>query len=250
MMKKKWMAPVLALLLCVSMVGIGFAAWIITAPAEESANGQFEVYDVTDNSIDMTVSMTDNTVKFGSKTFTTDPKGTPADASDDVTNHNWLSLSDADSVEDLSATMTIKINNYSALSAKKIQITLSSVQIKKAEVNVTEQYANYITVPVAHTITLENGAVDTTSQGLGITFSGDTITVPLTFAWGSYFDGTNPNQYFNQVAANTNLPDAHPAKATYATYKDLANGALGSLYDIYNDQTVRYTINVSAAVAN
>ncbi len=252
MMKKKWMAPLLALMLCVSMVGVGFAAWIITAPTEGSANGQFEVYAVENNSVDMDVAITGDDIVFG--------KAASLEA---TATHNWLTLSDNVN-ENLTRNMTVTINNWEQIKTKTITLSLSAMKImvddnwndNVAGTDKTADYTDYITLPfaTADDIVITNGQVTDNAGVTGVAVSAEgVVTIPLNFGWGEAFGKKNPLNFFNSVSPNTILPSGNPGQDTdnSVTYLQHAEDALAKVYTLNNTtgNDIRYTITVTATVA-
>ena len=253
-MKKKWMAPLLALLLCVSMVGIGFAAWIITTPTAVEGHGQFQVYTVENNSVSMNATVDSNaTITFGS------PK-TPA-----TTAYSWLSLVDG-AVENLSTTLTVTITNWEAINQatrkETITLTVSDFKIqKKVEVDgsvswqdqAISDYTDYVVFPLAQSmqIVIEDGVIKSgATSGMNFDATSGVLTVPLTFAWGQMFNGQNPMNYFNTKAASA-VAEEHPlyttASLTGKTWAQVAEAALAKVSEL-NSTDVRYAFTVAADI--
>ncbi|MBQ9774174.1 MAG: hypothetical protein IJW30_06425 [Clostridia bacterium] len=226
MMKRKMIVPILAVLLCVSMIGVGFAAWVIATKTTADVSGNnFEVFEVKNQTVNFTSTFTDGDVTFGAKTF---------DTSNGAVNNGWLTLTDGANNEDLNATLQIVINNWSSISAETITFTLSAVEIKNGSTTVTSTYANYVTMPAERTITLTNGSLDSTSVAAGITFSNGTLTVPMTMGWGSAFGNKNPIQYYNEQVPTDELTAA-------------AESALGTVYAL-NSTDIKFWVTVEANV--
>ena len=252
MKKRKILIPVLAALLCIGMIGVGYAAWVITTDtsADVQDANNFVVYDVENRSVNFQSTFTDKSVTFGSKTFDT-AEGT-------ITNHGWLTLTDGDNNEDLNATLQITITNWDVVSAagNTVTITLSSIDVinsSKVAVSASE-YEKYIVLPYDGTgidITIKDGVLDATSKDAGIDLTTDgVLTIPFNFAWGEAFGGENPNQFFNSVASGTVLPNTNPCykAGDCDTYLELAEKALGALYNI-NSYSYRVSVTASLTVS-
>ena len=54
-MKRKSLTMILCLLTCLSLVGVGFASWVISSSDEQVVNGNIVVDTVTDNRIELSV---------------------------------------------------------------------------------------------------------------------------------------------------------------------------------------------------
>ena len=249
MKKRKILIPVLAALLCVSMIGVGYAAWVIatSTSADVQDADNFVVYDVENRSVAFTSTFTDKSVTFGSKAF---------DATDGES-FEWLTLTEGDDNEDLNATLQITITNWDVVSAagNTVTIELSSIDVidsSKTAVAASE-YEDYIVLPydgVGTEIIITDGALDAASDAAGITLVDGVLTIPFNFAWGEAFGGMNPNQYFNSVASGTALPNTNPCYEvdTCDTYLELAETALDALYEI-NAYSYRVSVTASLTVS-
>ncbi|MBQ3014950.1 MAG: hypothetical protein IJD75_07450 [Clostridia bacterium] len=210
MMKRKILIPVLAVMLCVGMIGVGFAAWVIaaTSTTEAKDDSMFVAYAVDNRTVTYSYEFTDGEVNFGSKTF---------DTSKGATNYNWLTLKDDESNaeltnnEDLYAELTITITNWgdneNKLASETITFNLTAFKIlNKSDEDVTSDYVGtYITMPTVNTITIDEGTLDDASVAAGITFNNGVLVIPLNFGWGSAFNNVNPNQYYNSQASTSSL---------------------------------------------
>ncbi len=245
MMKKKWMMPVLALLLCVSMVGVGYAAWIIIAPSEPvNADGQFQVYTVENNSVQMTATVAANDkITFGSPATPTFTGENP-----------WLQLIGGAN-EDLSATLTVEITNWEQINqasrTETITLTISDFQILKDDVaQQLSNYSNYVTFPLAQTATIviEDGVI-TSGSGNGINFDASTgkLTYTLNFGWGQMFNSVNPYDYFNTKTANVAVDNSHPLynDVQGQTWMELAEASLDKVSEL---DAVQYALTVAADI--
>ena len=231
MMKRKWMAPMVALLLCVGMIGVGFATWVITSTDHQSTNGQFEVYGVESRAIRITPSMSDSTIKFG---------GNDANS---ATSGKWFSFT-AGAVEDLSATLKIVINNWNELKGQTgnaITLTLTGGVVLN-----DSSFEPYINTPDEGTITIShNGTKWVVAGSVGADAGWGTPTfdevngevfLQLNFKWGQEaFGGMNPLAYYNQTGKSY---DTDGAAALEAMEKlEELNGIEGA-YSITVDASV------------
>lgn len=249
MMKRKMLIPVLAVLLCVSLIGVGYAAWVITTAnqADVAGGNNFVVYDVQSRYVDFTSVTSSEKIVFGSATF---------DAGDGKTNYNWLSLKDGNA-QNLTVTVIVTINNWSAIKTETITFALSEVDIinKTTQNSVKATYANYVTVPAVRTVTITNGVLDATSTNADFAFSanGDTATlyIPVTFGWGAAFDNVNPIQYFNEHTPEDEINKSNPdyVAETCDTYLEQASKSLKALYAL-NSANVQYKMTITATIQN
>ena len=238
MFKRKMIAPFVAILLCVGMVSVGFAAWVITNTDTKNTAGSFDVYEVKNKDITITATMSDAVVKFA--------------GDGDTHTGAWLSFNNNDK-QDLTCSLKITIDNWSTLSQDTENVI--TLQVNGAE-NMTSNDAvaitnanftnsNYIVLPGAGEITIEHNGTNwvasmpTTTPTGWVNISEATITGTVTlnmqFAWGSAFNGENPLDYYN-------------AK-TYAAESANAQTALGNLYKLNTGAGSDYAIYVKGSVA-
>lgn len=189
-MKKKLFIPLIAALLTIGLTSVGFAAWVITGEKTADAGGDFTVYTVDEQYVEMTATASGKPV-FGHPST--------------MNNENaWLKFdtsAEGNETEALTVTLTISITNWNTLTNKNFTIEvdeftvdLSNVTAPSGVTAVTEDnLAQYITLPSAFTITVEDGAITSGNA----TISGSTITTNLTFDWGSLVNYDNPYDFFN-----------------------------------------------------
>lgn len=205
--RTKTIAIVMSLLICVAMLGVGFAAWIIVGNSEEVANGNITAESVTDNAVKLEITASDETLYFGA----------PATSQ---SSGDWL-INDNPGKEDLSISFTVKITgNLGALSAT-IGVASADEGAWKA-VTETKEYIKptisvvggdeYVTFNSgSQTFTVVEGKSQLPAEGV-------TLTVTVTFNWGSDLNNQNPYNYFNALEYNsTNATNAKTAlEAIYA----------------------------------
>ena len=240
-MKRKMLIPILATLLCVSMIGVGFAAWVIaTTTTEEVSEGtQFTVYDVANKSVQFESEFTDGSVTFGTTSTTYNPQ--------------WLTLEE-NTLEDLEAELKITITNWDVVSeeGKAVTINVTAPAIYNGSTNVTDTYKDkYVVLPVARTITIDAGVLDTASAEAGITLVDGVLTIPMTFDWGTYFGGENPNDFYNAHKASDALASTVPGyeAGDCDTYVEHADRHLGAFYAM-NGFTFKVVVTADLTVAN
>ena len=188
-MKGKLVTMAVSFLLCVGMVGAGFASWVITNNVQENASGNIQVEQVVDKRLNLIVAEKNLDVFFGApETLTT-------------TNENpWLKSESAEKYEDLKATIKVgfgadnlaKVNGSTIKVEAKFTITPSD----EDAYNEAIEYG-FISVP---------GAGDLTqSQTFTAGESDWNHTFEISFNWGSFFNivvddetvAANPYTYFN-----------------------------------------------------
>ena len=182
-MKRKSLTMILCLLTCLSLVGVGFAAWVITAPAQDDVSSEIVVDTVTDKrlTVEAEVTSTAKSIVFGWKEITSG------------TDYNWLKNSDAEKKENLSIEITITVTaKDSTIDLKHDDITLN-VQNGDSLFNqglkdaITNKYVKVPTGELTATPVTDTDATDNVVQ----------YTVTFTCAWGDHFavGGTNVNPY-------------------------------------------------------
>lgn len=206
-MKKKLSLTLISILSVVVLVGVGFAAWIITTPnVEEKQTGTITASGVTDARYKLTATINNESIVFGK----------PSSYSDN--NSDWFKPVDVAN-EHLTATLTLTLTDpddnaldetvFNSYLPDTFTFTMNAT--KSGAVDNTgfnaEVTAGRIKYPtISYTA---SGAVDATTEN--VTFgtaidiaktaftkgeSADavhTLTITITFAWG---DDGNPYTYF------------------------------------------------------
>lgn len=211
-MKSKLTITVASILSVLTLVGVGFAAWVISNPSVSAdQNGTITAETVSDKSYTL-----EAVIAEGDKIVF----GAPAKME---ANNAWLTADAETQTEDLSATLTLTLKykdwNYVPTN---FSVTMKS---KKGEANDTVfgnlVSKNYITnpkisYPSGSTDTINdvemNGATSTVTipktafpgyDDKDITNEKDvTLVITITFGWGTYFtvDGSvvNPYTFYNK----------------------------------------------------
>lgn len=221
-MKKKFSLTLISILSVVVLVGVGFAAWIITTPnVEKKQTGTITASGVTDARYELTATITNGSIVFGK------PSGYDDSNSN---NSDWFKPDENVGAENLIATLTLTLTDpngnawddetvFKSYLPDKFTFTMNA---KKAAVEGSSDDANgdfnqavsqnYVKSP-----TISYGTVSATPVTLGtaieikksaFTKGADnkyTLTITITFAWGTAFtDAThiNPYDYFNNLDYN------------------------------------------------
>ena len=99
-MKKKFSLTLISILSVVVLVGVGFAAWIITTPnVEKKQTGTITASGVTDARYELTATITNGSIVFGR----------PRDYSDN--NSDWFKPGSDVGDENLTATLTLTLTD-------------------------------------------------------------------------------------------------------------------------------------------
>lgn len=220
-MKRKTLTLTLCLLVCLSLIGVGFASWIITNTNTKSEEGNIIVDDVTDQRLTVTYEWVPNA--DGSGTALTAAPDLKYGIKDGVTNApTWLT--NTTTKENLTAYLkiTVKNPNGSAHTGANITATLTAD-------------AGYETAKTAGLV----GALPTLSA---TEESGGVYILTITLTWGEKFNSKNPAELF----AGTAVDDALPSGLFDETYKTCGNYAEKYLTDLNNALTgVKYYLNVT-----
>lgn len=222
-MKKKFSLTLISILSVVVLVGVGFAAWIITTPnVEKKQTGTITASGVTDARYELTATITNGSIVFGK------PSGYDDSNSN---NSDWFKPGSDVGKEDLTATLTLTLtdpkgnaldetvfNNYLpntftfTMNATKAAGEGSSVDAKD-DFNqaVSQKYVENPTISYTAsgeaTATTEDVTLGTPIDIAKSAFTKGadnkyTLTITITFAWGTAFtDAThiNPYDYFKNL---------------------------------------------------
>lgn len=231
-MKRKSLTMILCLLTCLSLVGVGFAAWVITGPAEAEATGNIVVDSVTDNRYTLSVSADNEDI------ILTGSAGNTA---------GWLQSNTTGQVNlDVVVTCT--------LTKKSGKAFASTNEVNATAVFTEPTTANYLAAKTAKCFEYVNcvvGEKTLTDEGKTLTF-----TVTITYKWGEIFKGSNPYTFYNDgKKSNDKCGVAIPKIDSYAevtadkaTWADHANYYLRVLAAV--ETTAEYGLTVTATPVN
>lgn len=215
-MKKKFSLTLISILSVVVLVGVGFAAWIITTPnVEEKQTGTITASGVTDARYELTATITNGSIVFGK------PSGYSNNNSD------WFKPDENVGAENLTATLTLTLTKPDGITALDDDVFDNhlpdmftfTMNATKAAVEGSSDDANgdfnqAVSQKYVKNPTISYGTVSATPVTLGtpidikksaFTKGADnkyTLTITITFAWGTAFtDAThiNPYDYFNNL---------------------------------------------------
>ena len=239
-MKKKTITLVIYMLVCISLVSVGFAAWIITGGDKTEATGNVVATTVNDESLVISGegwASQNNSIAFGRP--------------ESGYNTGWLQAEAGDAVQNLSVTYSFTLALSDQQSASTIGQAVAKLKAEKVKITLTHSAAiqNAITAKyiegekVAYTIAYgdsksQTGELAITSVSTEITedFLNDlkevdaktaTITITISYAWGGNFNNENPYSYYNNASQTGN--DMKPN--TQVTYKADAKTNLQGLYE-------------------
>lgn len=217
-MKKKFSLTLISILSVVVLVGVGFAAWIITTPnVKEQQTGTITASGVTDARYKLTAAITNGSIVFGK----------PSDYDDNNSNNSdWFKPGSDVGAENLTATLTLTLTKPDDTALEKevfdkylpdtFTFTMNATKPGSGEettVGANDDFNHAVSKNHVKNPTISYGAVsDTVTLGTAINIAKDaftkgadnkyTLTITITFAWGTAFtDGThaNPYDYFNSL---------------------------------------------------
>lgn len=230
-MKKKLSLTLISILSVVVLVGVGFAAWIITTPnVEEKQTGTITASGVTDARYKLTATINNESIVFGK----------PSSYSEN--NSDWFKPGSDVGVEKLTATLTLTLTKpdgitgldetvFNSYLPDTFTFTMKATKPGSGEGSSVDANGdfnqavsqNHIKNPtISYTASGETNATKKdVTLGTAIEIAknaftkGDdnkyTLTITITFAWGTAFtDGThtNPYDYFNSLPYDGNAEKA------------------------------------------
>ena len=205
-------------LCCMAVVGVGFAAWVITGEDTETANGSITVDTVTDERYVIEVldehEAVDTNVNLGG-TGVTNPT-------------DWLKYTGT--AQDLEAVIVVEVKNYDK---QKLSLTASITNNSAYKYLVDANYINDATVVVS------SAPISTRTDDDGVKYG--TYTITITFTWGSAFAGENPVDFYNGLEGGSNGHDLDDTKMN-------SDIAFQTLSIVENAGELAFTLTVTAKV--
>lgn len=218
-MKKKFSLTLISILSVVVLVGVGFAAWIITTPnVEKKQTGTITASGVTDARYELTATITNGSIVFGK------PSGYDDSNSN---NSDWFKPGSDVGDEKLTATLTLTLTDpdgnawddetvFNNHLPDTFTFTMNATKPGSGEettVGANDDFNHAVSKNHVKNPTISYGAVsDTVTLGTAINIAKDaftkgadnkyTLTITITFAWGTAFTDathTNPYDYFNNL---------------------------------------------------
>ena len=217
-MKKKFSLTLISILSVVVLVGVGFAAWIITTPnVKEQQTGTITASGVTDARYKLAAAITNGSIVFGK----------PSDYDDNNSNNSdWFKPGSDVGDEKLTATLTLTLTKpddtvldeevFNNHLPNTFTFTMNATKPGSGEettVGANDDFNHAVSKNHVKNPTISYGAVsDTVTLGTAINIAKDaftkgadnkyTLTITITFAWGTAFTDathTNPYDYFNNL---------------------------------------------------
>ena len=241
-MKKKLTITIASILSVIVIIGVGFAAWVITNPnVKGEANGTISVETVTDKSYSLTAGISGEAISFGA------PETPDAEAT-----KGWLV--NAAKAENLTATLTLtlkymKLDDVGTITLKMETLkgsvpdnTFESLVNGKYIVNPTISYKakdtdTYTDIKSDNIfvggLEIPKDAFNETKKPAQSEQGEATATIKITFGWGTKFGSENPYNHYN--------------KQEYST--TLAKEANDNLTELYKLDGVSYKVTVTGTTA-
>lgn len=189
-MKRKTLTLVLCLLTVLSLVGVGFASWVISADTSATATGNIVVDTVADQRLELTVLTSSQNIVFAG---TTEDYTEPDEA--------WLTLGGTATNQALTVTYNC------SLKYKGSDLILTDTLTESGTVKANVRLSATFVAPTDNTA--YNAAkgicfVEPTAASVSnyvLSEDNETLTfdVTITYTWGSAFGGVNPFEFYNET---------------------------------------------------
>ena len=200
-MKRRTLTIVVGLLLCLSLIGVGFASWVISAKDEETIIGNVEVQTVTDRRLDITVKSLSYAGTNPDYLVAGDSNkiifGMPSDGEMAAISNPWLT-NDNGTKENLQVSFTVEVAYKTVADISSSDITFEAEHVIGAGVQglIDVEYLEAKDVVVVE-------VVNDNATGDGEDTKKVTYTVTLEFDWGKDFNNENPYLYYNKLDVAT-----------------------------------------------
>lgn len=200
--KTKFTIAISSVLSVAALAGTGYAGWVISSTKEEKGNGEVIVYDVTDNSVELTVQE-----NYAGKIIWGKTKKTAQ--------YDWFGY---ENVEDQNFNPSISFTVKNLTPVFTVAPQVHATLVVKVSDEALTAYNNCLTnhlivAPEANkAIDIDAGITETHSQTgesdsfsytLDLKASQDTYL----FGWGTYFNSSNPINFYNAHVANDTIDE-------------------------------------------
>lgn len=196
-MKRKYLLPIIATCMAVAVLAVGFAGWLITgADTTDTATGNFKTYDVENKAYKVTIEATTS--------GTTDKIifGRPADAD----NTGWLKYDGTVEVESLVATFVLTVTPEGSAAVADIVTDDIKVTLELPGAYKTAQGKNYVAAVTMAATDVTGASYDNEKNVLTLPAtvfdSTNTVTITVTFDWGTVTGGENPYTHYKDQVNN------------------------------------------------
>lgn len=220
-MKRKSLTMILCLLTCLSLVGVGFAAWVISSGDTETVTGNITVDSVSDERFTFDAMPELAKIHYGMDN-TSKIEGA------------WLTNEDTGK-QNLKATFEVKLTSKTALTNNEKATWDAAVDVtanfslaavgSQANQNSTEAVAAYEAAKTAKAISVP--AENLTVNFVSATTTTATYQVVVEFAWGEAFDANRTDYYTTTAPTIVGDADTSNNLNPYAFY----NAKTGDAFD-------------------
>ena len=279
-MKKKILLIALVLFAFVSTIGVGFASWVISRPANETKEGEFYVETVTDESMHLVVSFDNSSKNYlsfygpenagnqGDKWFTF---GLTEENNADVTKYANLGVVIKVQVQKMVNSQPVDVQGayevhfvFSEGSVSNNEFTASAASAAVSLAGDNDDLLSGATFRSAFAADAQSPSAITPTQDNGgapvweftvITDTNGVAYLFIDYAWGTHFDystgeapsvvnhtNVNPFEFYNHVEADTEY-------AQGVSYADDAMTQMTAIYNQVNGLSFQLKVKVSATDA-
>ena len=218
--QRKALVVGLAAFASVCLIATGFAAWVISAKAEEKKSGNVNIGTVSSADVKITVDQEDKNnkdvldAKYG---FSFNPKATDTTGRVRYDEHN---------AEQLGFNLSGTVGPQRFVTSFTIKLDLTS-DGKTADADLNSRFTQaatdgYITLPDCFKAPVELSGTesykkaDSTDDNAVAKFD-----YAISFGWGDKFGKENPGKYYDEIEAGRNVSDADRKKTLNEFYKVL-----------------------------
>lgn len=199
--KTKLTVAIASVLSVAALAGTGYAGWVISSTKEGKGNGEVIVYDVTDNSVELTVQE-----NYAGKIIWGKAEKTVL--------NDWFGYDDKVEDQNFNPSISFTVKNLKPEYTVKPQVH-ATLEVKASDEALLNAYNkcrtdNLIVAPDANkAINIDNGITEKALQTNETDSFSYTLDLQASkgtnlFGWGSYFKG-NPINFYNAHAANDKI---------------------------------------------
>ena len=283
-MKRKTITLVVYMLVCISLVSVGFAAWVITGGDTETTNGNISATAVTDESVAIDAIGWDTLDDSGKITFG-ETRGSIVfgQPEEEASSTGWLQYSASTTeVADLNAIYAFTVSSANALNTSVQKLVSANISVSDSNIDALQDdaedpddkyYISDATIEYVVATSLDElitkvnndqfkGFIEDTDNPntTESNFKEDLeavsttecyVAVKVEYNWGNLFDSKNPYEFYNEKTAGEYIrkPNAFVNGTSGDTWKQHATTHLSHLFNTLNNdtqnQTNEFTLNIS-----
>lgn len=244
-MKKRTLGLIIAGVAAASMIGTGFAAWVITGNAKAELTGNFAVDAVSDKGISLTAAWDkDSDADVNTINFLGAPNAN--------VENPWLTYTST-ATENLDLNINITADWAADAAATDYVATFKFEAVGEGyQTAITNKYIVAPTLTIGSTVVTMDGE---TTYGLGTLGFEDGVSkvAVIAFDWGKTFGDTNPYSFYNdfkyddKVLKDTNGTPVADTTNQAVTIQTYAKTDLAGLESALTGVTFKLTIEVKGA---